>query len=1783
MPVRFVRAVAAKQRAAAVARRLFFLFALAGVCAAPSISRQAQTPNGSAAFLWIEGEESASLNVSGKPVTIGGWGHKEFLSGEKWLQISIDAANVDKDVPSEGVVVSYKLPNVPQTGAYQIWNRLGYEFVRSPFDWRMDDGPWKTVSPSELTTDLMELDTWNEVAWLKLGEQTLTAGNGHVLQIRLRKTTDDKGKPARLLYASDALCLTRGEFSPNGKYKPGEVEPQGDAPTPFVLVEPPSVNPSKEQLSIPLNGVWEICRADEQLPPFNIAVPMDAPPTQAHWKTIAVPADKNTARPDLLMAHRIWYRTRLTVPDVFPNRSFVLTFPQNNLNTTVYVNGVLCGFNKNPWARFDIDITRGIKKGQVNEIYVGIRDAWYGYSTSPTDPMKLRRKFNTPLSVVGTGFQDLAYPIWHGWQSGILATPVLTIAGTTYAADVFCKPSVANKEIAAEIILRNNEAHPVRALIECDAIRSGTGVTEKQFRSGFVTVPANSETVVNLREKWGNPALWWPDPNPNLYTLRAKVYADDAPSDIRDTPFGFREWGVSANGKDFTLNGVPWRLWADLNSGGNKEEWLKQYRASNQRMMRLMGVAQQGPRWMDLTPDQALDFFDKNGVVVRRCGPLDGEAIGYNAIENDPDLRKLYNSPIKVDLMQNWRDQMVAQVKGERNHPSVMLWSIENEWLYINCINLYGDKMDEFEREVTKTSDAVRAVDSTRLTMTDGGGANKDQSLPVHGNHYVQADFSRYPALAYETNPTGGGRGRWVWDEKRPRFIGEDFYATGINPADYATLGGEATFGGKAASRPATGLMYRILTEGYRWAGQSAWQFWLGADSATNQYNSQSPIALFCRQWDSAWPGGQSVARTLALFNDTHEARPLAATWTLVLNGKPAGTQTKTLTVAPGTKQVFEVSVPVPSVVSRQSGQWILTVSQSGKEMFRDARAVSILPGAGLSPPPASQVTGSPKGKGGLQNERSLQTARFTQKPQSTGSPFPSGEGVGGRGLSFIALYDPAQSVGPYLAAHKIAFASVASLDALPKNATVLLIGKDALTAEEAASSRLAAWASGGGRRVVVLEQKNPLRYQGLPAEMEAEKNEGRAAFPEDPDHPAFRGLQASDFFAWAGPARAEGSTAVGSEIVYRDAYAKPTRGGKSLVQCDKRLGSSALAEIPVGKNGLLIVSQLLVAEDLKTSPVARQMLSNLLDYAANYKETFRPVVVVQNGGGESDKLPGILRASGTTFQTKPAVLDALKTSGAIVAVAATPTNLRTLAQNKASVDAWTKRGGVLLLFGLTPEGLTDYNKLVGVPHLIRPFRRERVGFAVPKNPLLAGLSASDIALSSGERINNFNEDEYMAPDVFSYVVDYDEVAPFAEIGPASHWGLKDTTNDHDPYNIVNGFTNADSWKLTFMIWAGGGVPTDVPLAFPVPQTIEKFEWIGNTNYMPTTKVALQFDGQKEATFAMQPNGDAQQFSLPPGSVGKNILLKIVDWEKNGKTPLVGIDNIRLWAKRSPAFYARVKPMLTSGALMEYKQGAGGIVLCNVLFQDTESVPANKAKKQNIVTTLLRNLHAPLGGSGRVIAGAGNLTYAPIDISAKANQFRSERGWFGDAATTFGDLPTRKQTFAGVPFDVYDFPTSPVPNAVMLSGPNVPGNLPDAVRGIAVNKRASALFFLQTARIDKRRNEREIRDKKTYELARYVVHYADGQTETVPIVAEGSVDNYKQDASLPPRALPGAQIAWTKAYANGTERAVAYVQQWDNPRPDVAIASVDLEYGQGERRGVPVLLALTAASKGPSK
>ncbi len=466
---------------------------------------------------------------------------------------------------------------------------------------------------------------------------------------------------------------------------------------------------------------------------------------------------------------------------------------------------------------------------------------------------------------------------------------------------------------------------------------------------------------------------------------------------------------------------------------------------------------------------------------------------------------------------------------------------------------------------------------------------------------------------------------------------------------------------------------------------------------------------------------------------------------------------------------------------------------------------------------------------------------------------------------------------------------------------------------------------------------------------------------------------------------------------------------------------------------------------------------------------------------------------------------------------------------------------------------------------MIRPFRRERVMFPALRDSLGAGLSLGDVALYSSERIFPRQEGNFVASDTFSYVVDYDDVDPFAKL----------FDRDQSAANMVNGFVSSDAWKYIVNRPAPKEEPMDFLLELPKSQTISEVEWIGNTFYYHVNKLELVFDGKEMASFKVKPVNDPQTLQIEPARIGQNITLRLAEWDKiPGKAAVTGLDDIRLKPVRSAEFLAKVKLLINNGGFVHFPDGTGGIVLCNLQFKTSEDVPGNAEKKRSAFATILQNLKAPFAGGKTIIAG-GALDYSPVDLSKQANAYRTERGWFGDANTTFKDLPTGKQTFSGVPFTVYDFPTSPVPTVVMLGGYGIPENLPSEVKGIPVDRKADALFFLHAARIDGRRNEQKIREKKRFMLAKYVITYADGKTAEVPIDSEIDVDDYKQKS---PNPLSGAMIGWIKPYGNPDASAVAYVKPWTNPRPDVRIRSIDLIGGPDKGRGIPALIAVTAAS-----
>src|SRR5579862_4163335 len=158
------------------------------------ISALATAPAAAADYVWIEAESLAKLPQGFK---VGGWGNKHYLSGESWLSAAIDGKDAEA-IPAEGLLLSYPFES-KTAGKQEVWARVGYEFARSPLQWRIDDGAWTGNGPDDLTTDLMSLQDWNEVAWVKLGMVDLTTGK-HTLHIKFeRRVLPGKKQPERIL------------------------------------------------------------------------------------------------------------------------------------------------------------------------------------------------------------------------------------------------------------------------------------------------------------------------------------------------------------------------------------------------------------------------------------------------------------------------------------------------------------------------------------------------------------------------------------------------------------------------------------------------------------------------------------------------------------------------------------------------------------------------------------------------------------------------------------------------------------------------------------------------------------------------------------------------------------------------------------------------------------------------------------------------------------------------------------------------------------------------------------------------------------------------------------------------------------------------------------------------------------------------------------------------------------------------------------------------------------------------------------------------------------------------------------------------------------------------------------------------------------------------------------------------------------------------------------------------------------------------------------------------
>ncbi|MFW6303208.1 MAG: sugar-binding domain-containing protein [Candidatus Sumerlaeota bacterium] len=1728
---------------------LFMLLFAALILAAQAQSATAQD------YVWIEAETPDSTNVEDSWT---GSNKDHLISNGKIFGKRFQGKEAT-DPPEGGYFLKYKM-EVPADGKYDAWARVGMEWIRPPFEWRVGDGEWRPGPVDKATTNVMELAHYNEIAWLNLGEIDLEKGS---TELTIRYTEkQEKRKDMFIVLDCYAFVPVKTDWVPEGKLQPGQVyDSEEDEAAKEKVYELPAAGAAGQRSEVELTGLWQVARWDDMEMDVEPYEPERALPSEEvlRWRAIEVP--KSQWQVDgLNLAHRSVYRTRVRVPEGYEGRGYKLHFSGTNWIVSVFVNGQFAGSHQGVWVPWDMDISDHVEAGKINEITLAIKGPWYAMDAKNRNTTLMRSR-NVPLSNVrGRVWVAPIYPSSKGEGQGTqyaIVNPVKLVAtGSAYTEDVFVKPrGDKNPEgLDVEVTVLNPTEKARKLTVKCEAVYDANNEVEQTVEEFELTVEPNSSVMQSIEsDHWDDAKLWWPGPDPDLYRLRTTISENGEIVDVHEQLFGYR-W-INIRDRGMYLNGMRYNTWNWVSVSGRPatgEEWLDRFWSENNRFTRFS--QNRKPRRFLPTREGRLEFYDRNGIPGRLCSMIDGMFISYDLGKKvrDEETGKQTIAP-NQPLWENFERHISQMTKAYRNHPSVLVYQIENELIYINGMNR-GYPMDGMEELMGKVAQAGRDNDPTR-PYTVGGAGDLNCKCEINAPHYPLGSFDWYPENAYTLEKIKDKLHMYPpFYNNKPWTVGESLFANHLNIGTLAI--GDVAFRSATDSARGKARFLRDVYEGYRWGGAAGFYPWDNLSRFDDALKAFSTLAVIPRKRTYRVYAGQENSLLFKVMNDALSRNPLTFEWSYVDGEKVIAQGKEEMNVEPGFGEEVTLKIQAPETDERIEAVLKVKVTQEGTETYTDERLIPVLPKV--------------KGFG------------IKQK---------------------IFVLDPSGKVADYLKSIGQEFQMVEQISEAKAEKAVLIVGPSALSPEQAFGRGLLKFAAQGGS-AIVLEQEHPVAGANLPAPVITTQHYGGYAHPQALGTPIFKDLGEEDLIDWSG-----------DHPTYINAYQKPAKGGRSLAESGVLLERSPLIEMPTGE-GVILLSQLRVGSKLGVDPAADILLRNMVQTYAGY-QTATGVVAVY--APENRLLIDSVNQIGVRSGQVDSVVAALDPAQFKVAlIHATEQNLQALNQAANRVKAFTDAGSWVMLCGLGQDGIEEFNTLVDADHQIRPFRMERITLEAGNHPLAATLGNRDLVMYSPKHLQHSLD--WISWNVYSAVVDaHPNVGPFTLPPGASEdkwWDYKQTWNDKDPFNYVNGIN--DHWRYIRQIWLTE--PADnwpFVFEFRQPATLKEIRIINSANYGTIKDMSIIFDGDEaNAVKVTLPDSEDRLDVIleEPRKVEKSVNLRVDSYRPTDRRTfedghLVGMELVE-FIRTEDSVPDEPVCIDSIGGLVAYPRGNGGFFLNQVKFMENEPLPVNADKKLNILGTVLRNMGAGSGASVVPVAGL-NIRYEPVSLLDHCNQYLSNTqegpGWFGSGARDMSLMPKGERRLEDdVLYHITDYDTAPVPNCIVLGVRGAPEGLSEKVEDIDVNKKADMLFFLHTARVHRpvHKGERDrIGAKKRAfelpELMRYQVHYADGETVEIPVILEKHINHW---VSPNPTPLPNAQVAATAEVPGIDElnenalkrfvyernanqfkdeldpasiRAVVYGMQVKNPRPDVEIESIDVVPGKESGRAVPAVLGIT--------
>lgn len=451
-----------------------------------------------------------------------------------------------------------------------------------------------------------------------------------------------------------------------------------------------------------------------------------------------------------------WYRKTFTINKKDKGKQFRITFDGAYMNATVWVNGHKLGTRPYGYESFTYDITQYIYIGQENTIAVKVDN-----SDQPNS------RWYSGCGIYRNVWLTKTSPI-HVAQDGTFITSKCI---NDVRASIYIDAEIQNDGKDGKFKIAYELMDPQGQVI------GSTDKREVKIKAGQKIVDKQGMTVLS-------PQYWSLD-NPALYTVTTKIYnvSDGLVCDAYKTRIGLRsidfsQDGFKLNGKHIQIQGVcNHHDLGCLGAALNKT-------ALRRQLTKLKEIGINGIRCSHNPPaPELLDLCDEMGFIV-----MDESFDMWRKKKTANDYAKYFNE---------WHERDLHDfILRDRNHPSIVMWSIGNEvleqWSQVdadtlsleeaNLILNFGHSSDQLANEdgemsvnsllCKKLSDFVKNLDHTRPITA---GCNepavnnhlfKSGGIDIIGYNYhnqnipdVQKNFPGKPFIITESNSSLMTRG----------------------------------------------------------------------------------------------------------------------------------------------------------------------------------------------------------------------------------------------------------------------------------------------------------------------------------------------------------------------------------------------------------------------------------------------------------------------------------------------------------------------------------------------------------------------------------------------------------------------------------------------------------------------------------------------------------------------------------------------------------------------------------------------------------------------------------------------------------------------------------------------------------------------------------------------------------------------------------------------------------------------------------------------------------------